>query len=241
MQSDHDLVSSQALQPGGVSGPISGRPGGNTPIVVQVYALKCGVTIKTESSGLINRKDFFELEAFGKFLTFDMAGAISAQGLAAPIQGHVAAVSLPLKAMDQKDVAELERINSHGACSLKTVIVNLPPESGKTVLAEQLMARFGCTSIVEEWCNRDALTPGALHLTNQDLFAVARQAEPLNITDRERALLSALAAIICEAADYPDRQPQSSDSYLPDEFILAGVEALSLYLPNFPGSAGVPA
>ena len=61
------------------------------------------------------------------------------------------------------------------------------------------------------------------------------------ISDRERALLSALAAIICEAADYPDRKPQSSDSYLPDEFIAAGVEALSLYLPNFPGSAGVPA
>lgn len=61
------------------------------------------------------------------------------------------------------------------------------------------------------------------------------------VSDRERALLSALAAIICEAADYPDRQPQSSDSYLPDEFIAAGVEALSLYLPNFSSSAGVPA
>lgn len=163
-----DLVPRQTLKPGGIVSPNGGRFGGNTSIVVQVYTFGRGVTIEAESSNLLGRKGAFELEAFGKFFTFDMAGAVQAQGLVAPIQGDVAAVSLPLQAMNQKDVAELER---HGTPSVKTVIVSLPPATGKTTLAEQMMTKFGCTSIVEEWCNREALTPGALHLTNQPLFA----------------------------------------------------------------------
>jgi hypothetical protein len=165
--SDVNLVPSQTLQSGSIGGPGAWRVGGNTPIVVEVYTLGRGIAIKAESSNLLGREGAFELEAFDKFFTFDVAGAIRAQGLIAPIQDDVAAVSLPLQAIDQKDVADLER---HYSSFIKTVIVGLPAASGKTTLAEQMMAHFGCISIVDGWCNRDAITPGALHLTNQPLF-----------------------------------------------------------------------
>ena len=168
MQSGQDLVRRQSPQALGVGSPGTGRVGGRASIVVQIYTLGRGVTIEAQSSNLIGREGTFELKAFGKFFTFDVTRAVQAQGLVAPIKGNVAAVSLPVQAMDQKDVAELKR---HGNPPVNTVIVSLPPATGKTTLADQMMNKFGCTSIVEEWCNRIALTPGALHLTNQSLFA----------------------------------------------------------------------
>lgn len=42
---------------------------------------------------------------------------------------------------------------------------------GKTLLAQVLAARLGCTSIVDEWHPGQYVTPGALHLTNVELPA----------------------------------------------------------------------
>jgi len=50
-----------------------------------------------------------------------------------------------------------------------------------------------------------------------------------NITDRERALINALKAIVTETMAYPADAPQSADSYLPEDMILAGMSALGGY------------
>ncbi len=46
------------------------------------------------------------------------------------------------------------------------VIVSAPQGAGKSLAAEALVARFGCTSIVDEWDGRGELPPGALALTS---------------------------------------------------------------------------
>lgn len=61
------------------------------------------------------------------------------------------------------------------------------------------------------------------------------------VSDRERALLSALAAIVLETVDYPGKHPYSADSYLPVELISPAVDALGLYMPGFLARDGVPA
>lgn len=48
-------------------------------------------------------------------------------------------------------------------------------------------------------------------------------------TDREAALLAALAAILLETADNPELTPYSSDSYLPEHLLTGAVEALKPY------------
>lgn len=50
-----------------------------------------------------------------------------------------------------------------------------------------------------------------------------------HITDRERALLAALAAIVAETMDWPATTPISGDSYLPDELIEQAQNALEAY------------
>jgi hypothetical protein len=50
-----------------------------------------------------------------------------------------------------------------------------------------------------------------------------------NATDRERFVLSALAAILLEVADQPDVKPHSSDSYLPEHLIADAIAALKPY------------
>jgi len=47
-----------------------------------------------------------------------------------------------------------------------------------------------------------------------------------NITAREQALVDALRAIVVETMAYPVTPPQSADSYLPEDMILAGIRAL---------------
>lgn len=60
------------------------------------------------------------------------------------------------------------------------------------------------------------------------------------ISDREQALINALKAIVAETMAYPATPPQSADSYLPEDMILAGIAALARY-GAAPLSAGVPA
>jgi len=48
-------------------------------------------------------------------------------------------------------------------------------------------------------------------------------------TERERIVLSALAAILLEVADHPDVKPHSTDSYLPDHLIADAMAALQPY------------
>jgi len=49
----------------------------------------------------------------------------------------------------------------------KTVILTAPQGSGKSRDAEAMRIKLGCTAIVEEWGTHLAITPGALHLTNE--------------------------------------------------------------------------
>ena len=50
-----------------------------------------------------------------------------------------------------------------------------------------------------------------------------------NITDRERALIAALQAIVTETMAYPVKKPEPADSYLPEDMVLAGIAALGKY------------
>lgn len=52
---------------------------------------------------------------------------------------------------------------------LPIVIVIAPQGTAKTRNAEALAARFGCTSIVDEWDGVSELQPGTLALTNVGL------------------------------------------------------------------------
>lgn len=66
------------------------------------------------------------------------------------------------------------------------------------------MTKFGCTSIVEEWCNRKALTPGALHLTNQPLFAKEWQVQ----TSTQRPVTKRRRTTAAPALPYLDSHNQ---------------------------------
>lgn len=60
---------------------------------------------------------------------------------------------------------------------MKTVIVVGPQGCGKTLNAEKLRARFGCSGIVDGWEAGQQVTPGALHLS-QDSICEVRSAHP---------------------------------------------------------------
>jgi len=47
-----------------------------------------------------------------------------------------------------------------------------------------------------------------------------------SVANREQALIDALRAIVVETMAYPAVKPQSADSYLPEDMILAGIRAL---------------
>lgn len=60
----------------------------------------------------------------------------------------------------------------------KTVIFSAPQAWGKTRNATKLQAEFGCTSVVDDWCENVPVTKGALHLTNvhpDQLKVIARK------------------------------------------------------------------
>lgn len=59
---------------------------------------------------------------------------------------------------------------------LPIVIVIAPQGAGKTRCAEALAARYGCTSIVDDWDGAGELQPGTLALTSVELPAVAQPA-----------------------------------------------------------------
>lgn len=50
-----------------------------------------------------------------------------------------------------------------------------------------------------------------------------------NVSPREQALINALRDIVAETMAYPATRPQSADSYLPEDMILAGISALGGY------------
>lgn len=163
-----NLVARQPAQARGVSGPVTGRIGGHTPIVVQVYALGRGVTIEGQRGNLPLREGTLKFDAHGKILVLDPLAASHAHGHIAPVKGNIAAVGQVLQAVDQEDLPNV----GHGAggqfsAPLKTVILSLPPGSGKTLLGGQIAKALGCHGVVDEWALGKLLTAGALHLTNE--------------------------------------------------------------------------
>lgn len=161
-----NLVASQFAQALGVSGPGTGRVGGDTPIVVQIYASGFGVSLVGQRNNLPLREGAFELEAHGKIFVFDPLAAGHANGFVAPVEGDIAAVGLLVQAVDQKDVSEFGNGSQFGAPS-KTAILSLPQGSGKNLIATELAVRLGCHTVVDEWTPRKPLTVGALHLTSE--------------------------------------------------------------------------
>lgn len=167
MVSGDDLVPSQPLQPCGVRGPSSVGISGNTPIVVQVYALGRGVSVVTERGNLSGREGAFELEANGKIFVFDPINAGQAYGFVTPVEGDVPSISLQLQAVDQEHLAKFGDCSGHGDNSQKTVILSLPSGFSKTTMATALLDKIGCQEIDDDWRPLLPLKLGALHLTNQ--------------------------------------------------------------------------
>ena len=226
MQSGHDLVGGQSPQAPGISGPVAGRVGGDAPIVVQIYALGRGVSLKRYGDDLAAGEGSFELESNGKVLVFDPLGAVHAHGFVTPVEGDVAAVSLSLQAVDQEHLAEFGHGVSHDGAPFKTVILCLPQGFGKTRLAGVLAAELNCQTFVDDWRAGLPLVPGALHLTNDAVMVDGLPVSDIR-TDRERMVLAVLAAILLEVCDH---QPtHSADSYLPDHLIIDAIEAFKGY------------
>ena len=165
MESVHDAVPSQSGQPISVGSPGNGRTGGDTPIVVEVYALGRGVSVAGQGGDLAGRQGTFELEANGKVFVFDPLSAGHSHRFVTPVQGDIAAIGLPVEAVDQENLAELRPSFCHSGTPCKTAILNLPAGMGKTLIAHSLAQRLGCSHVVEEW-NGQYIRPGALHLTN---------------------------------------------------------------------------
>lgn len=166
-----DLVGSKPLQTGSVGAPGSVGTGGDTRLIVEIYALGRGITIEAQRSNLGCTEGSFELEAFGKFYTFEPMASVQAQGLVLPVKRKVPAIRLSLETVDQEQVAKLK---SHSKDSLKTVIVSMRGGTGKTTLATEMARHFGCTSIVDEWATAKPLVAGALHLTNETILPPIR-------------------------------------------------------------------
>ena len=159
------VLSGEPPQALGISSPVVGRVGGNTPIVVEVYALGRGVALEGQGSDLLGREGAFELKANGKVFVFDPLGARHANGLVTPVERHVTTLLQPLEAVDHEHLTELGNSLGH-IKPLKAAILSLPAGSGKSAIAGLLSQRLGCTSVVDEWNTDKPLTPGALHLTN---------------------------------------------------------------------------
>ena len=171
MESVHDLVRGEPTQALGVSSPISGGVGWNTPIVVEVYALGCGVALVGQRGDLLGRKGSFELEAHGKVFVFDQIGAVKSNRFVAPIEGDIAAIGQPVETIDQEHFAKLGGGAGQNKTPCKTAILSLPQGMGKTTMGYDLAQRLGCTCVVDNWYPAMRLTPGALHLTNCDVLS----------------------------------------------------------------------
>jgi MoxR-like ATPase len=52
---------------------------------------------------------------------------------------------------------------------MNTVILSGPQGCGKTRNAVDLQKHFGCGKVVDDWWPGQGLTPGALHLTHEDV------------------------------------------------------------------------
>lgn len=173
MASGHDLVTGQPLQPVSVGSPGGIGVGGDTPVVVQVYAFGRGVTLATERGNLAGREGAFELEANGKIFVFDPLCARQAYGFVTAVEGDVSTVRLQLQAVDEKQLAEFRNGICHGDNSLKTAILSLPQGFGKTIMAKALLDKIGCQEIIDDWHPGAPIKPGALHLTNHAFFGWA--------------------------------------------------------------------
>lgn len=162
-----NLVASQPAQALGVCSPITGRSGGDTPIVVKVYALGRGVSLVGQRGNLSLREGAFELEAHGKVFVIDPLAAGHANGFVAPVEGCITPVGEPVQTINQKDLAEFRNSGQFDAPS-KTTILSLPQGTGKSLIANQLASALGCHCVVDEWTPHKRLTVGALHLTSED-------------------------------------------------------------------------
>jgi len=161
-----DFVPSKPSQALGVSSPIGGGFFGEASVVVEVYTFGSGVSIKGQGDDLPRSESAFELETHGEYLVFDPVASTKANWVVASIHCEIRAVGEPLEAVDQEDVTELGCGAFQGKSPYKTVILSLPPATGKTTVRHALAQRLGCTCIVEEWRPHLGVVPGGLHLTN---------------------------------------------------------------------------
>lgn len=166
----HHLQPSQEPQPSAVGAPMPSAIGGHAAVVVEVYALGQGVTRseRGERQGveLSDAEGVFELDTRDWRFTFDPRAARQTEWLVMPIERQPAAVGQALQAVDQPSVANLGDDTGHALAPQKTVILSLPPGTGKSTIADALAARLGCTHIVDEWHPGLSVSAGALHLTN---------------------------------------------------------------------------
>ncbi len=169
IQSSHDQVSGEPLESVRVGGPVGIGGCGHTAIVVEIYALGCGITLVGQRLDLPPTEPAFELESNGKVFVFDPLRACHANWLVSTVKGHIRAVLELLQAVDQERVAEIGNGFFHGSLPSKTVILSLPQGLGKTTLAEALAQRLGCDGVVDEWHLGRFITSGALHLTNVEI------------------------------------------------------------------------
>lgn len=166
-------VSGQFLESLGVSLPVGVPSSGYTTVVVEKYALGRGVTIERERGHLAGREGAFEFEAHGQFLSFNRLVCEQSERRVLSVEYFVAAVRQALQAEGEEEHPELVRIAAAHAAGtpLKTAILQLPPATGKTTVANQLAQWLGCIHVVDEWCPDYPLVEGALHLTNAEMPA----------------------------------------------------------------------
>lgn len=175
-----DSQASKPLQPAGVGSPIGGAGGGHAPIVVQVYALGIGIAMARNGGHLRRAEGAFELEANGVRLVINPLDSCQAHWLVTPVEREVAAIGLPLQAVDEENLSEFGSVDGHGGASLgvaNTVILSLPQGAGKTTLALELARRLGCAWVVDKWLPYDRLLGGALHLSQVTVGIVNRAKE----------------------------------------------------------------
>ena len=170
-----NLVACKPLQAGTVGHPVGGAIGGHAPIVVEVYALGVGVALVREGSNLRGAQGTLELEANGKRVVIDPLRSRKTQRLVPPVQGDVAAIGLPLQAVNQHEMAQFRsRVSgSHNGASsqAEAAILSLPQGWGKTTMAPAMAAFLSLDWIVEEWHPAQRIVPGALHLTSEPVDA----------------------------------------------------------------------
>ena len=77
-------------------------------------------------------------------------------------------------------VFEIDHSDADSVRPAPTVVLYAPAGWGKTTRAPAIARALGCAGIVDEWQPTDALTPGALHLTNA---VVVAEGTPLQTVD----------------------------------------------------------